>query len=140
MENFLSENIFYLIGVLLSVTAIVTIIFSFTALIIFRKKNKLKSNPTEDQTVKNEFEFLTPVVLKKIEHVTKVVEIKKVKTSDEESDKVDEEKIREESEINSEKNLTNSAFSSDNEVEEEKDKTSERYKVESRFFKDKNDK
>ena len=142
MENFLSENIFYLIGVLLSVTAIATIIFSFTALIIFRKKNKLKSNPTEDQTIKNEFEFLTPVVLKKIEHVTKVVEIKKVKTSDEKSDKADkfdDEMISDELKLNSEKALTNSTFSSDNEVEEEKDKTSERYKVESRFLKDKND-
>lgn len=140
MEKFLSENIFYLIGMLFGITAIASIIFSFAAVIIFRKKNKVKSKPTKDQKDKNEFEFLTPVVLKKIEHVTKVVEVKKVKTLDEESDKVDQEKISEESKINSEKELTNSAFSSDNEVKEEKDKTSERYKVESRFFKDKNDK
>ncbi|MBL1215298.1 MAG: hypothetical protein HND52_18170 [Ignavibacteriae bacterium] len=144
MEKIFNENIFYLIGVMISIAAISAIIFSFTAVVFLRKKKNVKEELLEKQSSKNEFEFLTPVVLKKIEHVTKVVEIKEVKTEVEKNEQPDEkadEIISDELKSkNDNSGLTNSEVSSDNTIEEEKDKISERYKIESRFLKDPKDK
>ena len=77
MENYFNLNIVELIGLLIAVVAVITIIFSIVVVIIFRNKNKIGEMDQIGSNEQKQFEFITPVILKRIENVTRIVEEKR---------------------------------------------------------------
>jgi flagellar motility protein MotE (MotC chaperone) len=142
MNEYFNSDIVKILGLIIISVAFVSVIISIAAAVLYRRKNDLISKSFAEIAKKETFELLTPVILKRIESVTKIVEEKqnvaslveeskplngKTEIADEiESSETEPEKEK----LESEKNL--------DENESELRDVSERYKIDNRFLRDPN--
>ena len=136
MENYFNLNIVELIGLLIAVVAVITIIFSIVVVIIFRNKNKIGEMDQIGSNEQKQFEFITPVILKRIENVTRIVEEKRnvqiIESENEQKNKSDaDSKIEKKEEIENDKSSIKDENISETKVTDRD--ISERYKIENRF-------
>jgi hypothetical protein len=138
METYFNLDVVKVIGLLLAAVAVITIIFSSVLVIYFRKNNKLnipRSSKSED---KKQFELLTPVLLQRIENITKIVEEKRhvqvIKTEPETKSEVkDNSNYEKEEDVVQDGDESKIENEADAKEEQQRD-ISERYKIENRFI------
>ncbi len=138
METYFNLDTVKVIGLLLAAVAVITIIFSIVIVIYFRKNNKLNIPQSSESEDNKQFELLTPVLLQRIENITKIVEEKRhvqvietePETKSEVEDNINYEKEEDVAQDGDESKIQNEA---DAKEEEQRD-ISERYKIENRFI------
>ena len=138
MENYFNLDIVEFLGLLLAAVAVITVIFSIFLVINYRSKNKISDTHSNESNNKKHFELLTPVILKRIENVTKIVEEKRhvqiIESEPEPKNKVvDDFKVEENAKVEQVDFDIEKDKETDAEEKNERD-ISERYKIENRFL------
>ena len=138
MENYFNLDIVEFLGLLLAAVAVITVIFSIFLVINYRSKNKISDTHSNESNNKKHFELLTPVILKRIENVTKIVEEKRhvqiIESDPEPINKVvDDLKVEENAKVEQVDFDIEKDKETDAEEKNERD-ISERYKIENRFL------